>query len=193
MSIVRNIAKIVYSYFFNGISIIRFSEYGKGNFIGKGLQTHSPQGIHIKNNVRLGRMCRLSCYTVKDSIGKITIEDNCYIGDNFSALSADNLVIKKNTLIASYVSIIAENHGNDPEHNRGYGFQELIGKPVIIDEHCWIGEKVIILPGVSIGKWCIIGSGAVVTKSIPDYSIAVGNPAKVIKQFDFVSHKWIAI
>nr|WP_143033346.1 DapH/DapD/GlmU-related protein [Prevotellamassilia timonensis] len=52
---------------------------------------------------------------------------------------------------------------------------------VIIEDDCWIGFNVIILPGVTIGKGSIIGAGAVVTKSIPPYSVAGGVPAKVIK------------
>lgn len=48
-----------------------------------------------------------------------------------------------------------------------------------------------VMPGVTIGKKCVIGAGAIVTKDIPDYSIAVGNPARVIKEYDFEEHEWI--
>jgi maltose O-acetyltransferase len=54
-------------------------------------------------------------------------------------------------------------------------------KPVIIGNDVWIGRRVIILPGVIIGKGSVIGAGAVVSKNIPAYSVAVGNPAKVVK------------
>ena len=54
-------------------------------------------------------------------------------------------------------------------------------KPVIIGNDVWIGRRVIIMPGVKIGNGCIIGAAAVVTKDIPDYSVAVGVPAKVVK------------
>ena len=55
-------------------------------------------------------------------------------------------------------------------------------KDVIIGDDVWIGRRVSIMPGVTIGKGCIIGTGAVVTKSVPDYSVAVGVPARVIKK-----------
>ena len=45
-------------------------------------------------------------------------------------------------------------------------------------------------PGVKIGKKCVIGAGSIVTKSIPDFSIAVGNPAKIIKEYNFDTHEW---
>lgn len=63
-------------------------------------------------------------------------------------------------------------------------------KAVIIEDNVWLGESVCVLPGVTIGKGSIIGALSVVTKSIPPYSIAVGNPARVIKKFNFDTNKW---
>ena len=60
------------------------------------------------------------------------------------------------------------------------GFRE--EREVIIDDDVWIGARVIILPGVHIGKGAIIGAGAVVAKDVPDYSVAVGNPATIVKK-----------
>ena len=60
---------------------------------------------------------------------------------------------------------------------------------VVIGEGTWIGENVSIL-GCSIGKQCVIGAGSIVTKDIPDYCVAVGNPAKVIKKYSLVKRKW---
>ena len=61
-------------------------------------------------------------------------------------------------------------------------------KPVIIGDDVWIGRRTIILPGVTIGKGCIIGAGAVVTKDIPPYSVAAGVPAKVVKDRRYSGH-----
>lgn len=74
-----------------------------------------------------------------------------------------------------------------------YMDQPLCGKDVIIESSSWIGEKVIILPGVRIGEKAINGAGSVVTKDIPAYSIACGNPARVIKKWDTISKQWIPI
>ncbi|ASM48732.1 chloramphenicol O-acetyltransferase [Pseudoalteromonas espejiana DSM 9414] len=59
------------------------------------------------------------------------------------------------------------------------GFKEIA--PVYIEDDVWIGRRVIILPGVSIGKGCVLGAGSVIAKDIPPYSIVVGNPGKVIR------------
>ena len=59
-----------------------------------------------------------------------------------------------------------------------------------IKDDVWIGANAIVLPGVTIGKRCIIGAGSVVTKDIPYYSVVAGVPAKVIKQYDIKNKKW---
>ena len=67
----------------------------------------------------------------------------------------------------------------------------MVKKDVIIEDDSHIGANSVIVAGVHIGKRCQIGAGSVVTKNIPDYSVAVGNPAKVIKHFNFQLNKWI--
>ena len=147
--------------------------------------------ISIGNRTTILPGSRLAVYGEGSNIS-IEIGDACYIGYNFSVLSYSMNTIKigNAVLVASNVLITSENHGIDPEDDLPYMDQMLSGKDVYIGDGCWIGEKVCILPGVTIGEKCIIGAGAVVTKSIPSYCIAVGNPARVIKKYNFKNHKW---
>ena len=96
-------------------------------------------------------------------------------------------------LIAPEVFITDHNHGMNPEIKEGYAKQELVVKPVRIGDGTWIGQRVCILPGVTVGKHCIIGAGSVCTRSIPDYCIAVGVPAQVIKRWDTSEKQWRSI
>ena len=187
----KTLIKTFLTYVLNPISMIKIANIGRHIYICKGLHVDHGGGISLQDSVRIGRNCRLSCYQVKQRLGRITIGENCYICDHFSALAGGDIQIGKDTLIASYVSILAENHGMNPEEGVRYGLQELTGKSTVIGNNCWLGEKCIILPGVSVGEWCIVGAGAVVTKDIPPYSIAVGNPAKVIKTYSFDKHCWV--
>ena len=87
----------------------------------------------------------------------------------------------------------ANNHSMNVEGNQYYMAQPLLCEKVVIKDGCWIGEKVCVLPGVTIGEKSIVGAGSVVTKSIPDYCLAVGNPARVIKRWNFSEHRWISL
>ena len=191
---IKRIIKTLVSYLFNGLSLLKMKHVGKNLYVGRRLTTHSPRGITLGNNVRLGHDCRLSCYADGEGVlGSIEINDECYICDFFSVLTANQVVIEKQVLIASYVTVLAENHGIDPEMGMPYGKQPLTGKPVRIGECSWIGEKAVILPGVNIGKWCVVGAGSVVTKNLPDYAMAVGNPARIIRRYDLNEHKWLTV
>ena len=169
-----------------------FARFGRGSQIFKPyLQLTGIKNISIGNGTLILNNARLAVYGDCDKT-KIMIGDNTYIGFGFSALCSSKATIKigDNVLFASNVLVTNENHGINPEIEIPYMNQQLTAQNVSIGDGCWIGEKVCILPGVTIGQKCIIGAGSVVTKSIPDYCIAAGNPAKVIKEYNFETHKW---
>jgi lipopolysaccharide O-acetyltransferase len=130
---------------------------------------------------------------------QIIIRDNVGAVDFVHIAATCYVEIGNNVLLASRVYISDHNHGiytgdaqsdpNDPPGKRPLDSD----KKVIIGDNVWIGQQVSVLPGVSIGEGCVIGANSVVTKNIPAYSLAVGNPAKVIKRFDKVSGKWTSV
>lgn len=67
------------------------------------------------------------------------------------------------------------------------------GAKVVIGEGSWLGTNVVVVGDVRIGKHCVIGANSVVTKDIPDYSVAAGTPCKVIKQYDFEREAWVRV
>lgn len=91
------------------------------------------------------------------------------------------IIIEDKVLIGSSVHIYVDTHSYDnvniPIYDQGF----YPSKRVLLERGCWIGANVVILPGVTIGKNSVVGAGSIVTKSVPANSIAVGNPAKVIK------------
>ncbi len=93
----------------------------------------------------------------------------------------NNLIIGDRVSIGPNVLVITD---SSPNNSRLTKLFPMKSDFVRIDDDAWIGAGVIILPGVSIGKCSVIGSGAIVNKSIPEYSIAAGNPAKVIKKIN---------
>ena len=107
----------------------------------------------------------------------IKIGRNVFINSNFLAMSRGGITIEDDVQIAANVQVISNNH--DP-----YERQVLLCKPVLIKKGAWIGAGATILPGVTIGEYAIVGAASVVTHDVPDYAVAVGNPAKVIKMLD---------
>mgnify|MGYP004500384077 CR=1 FL=1 len=139
---------------------------------------------------RNGRLLFVDEYRGRQYTPEIIIGDNVCIGNRFSCLSAAKITIDDNCLIASDVMISSENHGTNPEFADSYSDTPLDAKEVWIGKGCWIGEKVSILPGVSIGDRCIIATNAVVTKSFPSYCLIGGVPAKLLKKYNFEKHQW---
>lgn len=170
----------------------KFYEFGLNSTILKPyLQLSGYKNIKIGYNTTILTNSRLSVYGNSNDIN-IQIGNDCYISFGFSALASSQakIIIGDNVLFASNVLVTNENHGINPELDIPYMSQPLSAKDVYIANGCWIGEQVCILSGVSIGEKCIIGAGSVVTKSIPDYCIAAGNPAKVLKRYNFETKRW---
>ena len=189
----RQKLKTVYSVFHNPKLRWFNRRIGKNVFIGKHSFVNKRIFLTVSNNVRIGDNLEIRFFP--DFSGEkfpcsIVIEENCYLGNNIRLLCNDSLVIRKNALMASNIMITTENHGVDPEIGVPYGKQKLTHNPVEIGENCWIGERVIILPGVKIGEWSIIAAGAVVNKSVPPYEMWGGVPAQPIKRYNFNTKAW---
>lgn len=149
---------------------------------------NNDQSIRIGNNTFISGMLLVFPYG-----GKITIGDNCYLGEMSKIWSAEQITIGNDVLISHNVNIIDTNSHeiNADERatnsrislthglNREKGFVE--SKPIVIGDKAWINFNAIILKGVTIGEGAIIGAGAVVTKDVEPYTLVAGNPAKKIK------------
>lgn len=113
--------------------------------------------------------------------GKVHIGENVLIDDFTFIMAHEKITIGKNVTIASFCFITDFNHQfknkNVSVLKQGYDTN-----PVVVKNNVWIGTHTVVLPGVTIGEGSVIGAGSVVTHSIPANSIAVGNPANVIKK-----------
>lgn len=146
------------------------------------------KGLRTGKKVRFGHDGRIEFYKLNDKLPNLVLGDNCHFGNRVTFLLGENIVVGNDCLFASDILVTSENHIVEPESKNNY--KKLEGSIVSIGDNCWIGEKVVILPGVTIGKKCVIGAGSIVTSEIPEYSIAVGNPAHVIKKYDLEKHVW---
>jgi len=103
------------------------------------------------------------------------------ISPSLVILDCGMVTIGDRVMFGPFVSIFAATHETDVQSRRD-GVE--YAKSVTIGDDCWIGGNTTIMPGVTIGKGCTIGAGSVVTKDIPDFCVAIGTPAKVVKRVD---------
>lgn len=139
---------------------------GKNVSIGNPFICDYGQNIHIGTNVSVNMNC-----TFVDC-NKITIGNNVLIASNVQIYTATHPVELADRLNPDW-------HEGSNEY-----FCRTFALPVTIEDGCWIGGGVIIVPGVTIGRGSVIGAGSVVTKDIPANSLAVGNPCRVIRQLN---------
>ena len=179
-------------------AILGFS--GKNLLIGSGITLRHPHKVRLGNNVVIDNGCLIDAKGSQNE--GITIRDNVFIGRN-SILSCKNgdieldeyanigvfcnissnskLKIGKKVLIGPHCSFFATEHISEradiPIADQGW-----TSKGIRIEDNVWIGAGVIVLDGVTIGRDSIVGAGAVVSEDIPEFSVAVGIPAKVVKK-----------
>lgn len=171
------------------------------------LDTHVDSRAKILGlkNIKIGKNFSsargLWLEAVSEYNGQI-INPQIIIGDNvsfseFNHVGATSYIeIGNNVLFGSKCYVTDHNHGvykgdiqssvNIPPANRDL----TVGSSVVIEDHVWVGDNVVILPNVKIGYGSIIGANSVVTKDIPPCSIAVGAPIKVIKTWNNITNKW---
>lgn len=105
------------------------------------------------------------------AMSRITIEDDVMFGTNVNMTDGFH----------------GFRHPNEP-----YKYQEMFRiQPITIQEGCWIGQNVVICPGVTIGRMTIVGANSVVTKSLPERCIAIGSPARIIKKWHDATEEWV--
>ncbi len=146
-----------------------------------------------KSNIKISSNCFLGGTLIALCGGKISVGKHCYIGNRTKIGAKDFVKIDDYVIISDEVTIMDNNnHPTSPELRMKmslsgdfYGdlwtWRYADSKPVTIEKNVWIGKRAVILKGVTIGKGSIVAENAVVTKDVPPFAIAAGNPAKVVK------------
>lgn len=140
------------------------------------------------NTFELGEKSTIEDFsTVNNGVGAVKIGKRARVGLGNTIIGP--VTLKDDVRLAQNVVLSGLNHNYEdislPIHAQGVSTAE-----IVVGEETWIGANSTILAGVTIGKHCIVAGGSVVTKDIPDYAVAVGNPARVMKMFNHDTGEW---
>lgn len=155
--------------------------------------------VDFGESLTTGVGCRFDAFPCNKQNTVIKFGRNVQINDSVHMVGMESITVGDNVLMASHIFISDNSHGSykgdeqDSDPTIPPTERKYTTAPISIGKNTWIGESVMIMPGVTIGEGCIIGAHSIVNKDIPNYSIAVGSPVKVIKQYDFKQKKWIKI
>lgn len=126
--------------------------------------------------------------TINNGVGDVIIGDNSLVG--MSNVVIGPVTIGNNVIMAQNIVVSALNH-EYRDVNLPIQAQKILTSPIVIEDDCWIAANAVITSGVTIGKHSVVAANAVVTKNVPPFSVVAGNPAKIIKQYDFEKQDWV--
>ena len=157
---------------------------GKGSLI----RRRTRIDIFPFNKFALGSESTIEDFcTVNNGVGDVIIGDSSRIG--LGSVLIGPVTVGDQVILAQNIVVSGLNH-TYTDINVPIRLQKVTTSPIVISDEVWIGANAVITAGVTIGKHSVIAAGAVVTKNIPPYCVAVGNPAKVIKQYNFETQEW---
>ena len=162
-----------------------FHKKGKNSLI----RYQTRMDVFPFNKFELGNWSTIENYScVNNAMGNVIIGQHSRIGLSNTIIGP--VKIGDNVNMAQNIVISGLNHGYE-EISIAPRLQKCTISQITIENDCWIGANVVITSGVTIGKHSVIAAGSIVTKDVPAYSIVAGNPAKIIKQYDFTLERWI--
>jgi carbonic anhydrase/acetyltransferase-like protein (isoleucine patch superfamily) len=155
---------------------------GAAVYIDHGVYLHGGKGgLHVGAGSWIMNGCRLHVFNFRDMPHSgIRLGKRTFIGEGSVMRGQGGIRVGDNVLFGPRTQVLAVDHVfTDP--NLPIMDQGITAQGIVIEENCWIGAGAIVLDGVTIGRGTCVGAGAVVTKSLPPHSLAVGVPARVIR------------
>lgn len=144
---------------------------------------------HERHKLSLGKnaLIESSC-AVCTWHGDVILEEGAGIG--IGSIVMGPVLFKEGSMCSQNCFISGQSHYYQ-DTSKNFLRQGVTTEKVIIGKNAWVGANSVILPGVTIGDNSVIGAGSTIIRDVPAYSVAAGNPAKIIKQFDFETQLWI--
>lgn len=183
------LARSVRDNIYTGYHADRFNSFSRGKIEYPAEQITGHRFISVGQGTLLGKHIVLTAFEKRGDQTfqpRICIGDHCILGEHMHITAVGNVKIGNSLLAGRFCLITDNSHGmiNYEELSTHPIDRPLSHKDVSIGDNVWLGDAVRILPGVTIGNGCIIGAGSIVTKDVPDFCVAAGNPARIIKRLN---------
>lgn len=171
----------------------QFHRYGSGTRVSPPFRFANLNHISLGDNVTINRDCWIHVLSAPNHTSDapvITIQSNTGIGMGATISAVRSVIIGEHAMLARNVYISDHAHAYE-DLQLPIALQGISGiADVVIGPSSWIGQNVCILPGVTIGRHCVIGANSVVNRSIPEFCVAAGSPAKIIRQYNPQTKVW---
>jgi acetyltransferase-like isoleucine patch superfamily enzyme len=173
----------------------QFGSQGRGVSIAPPFRFRNLRYMHLADRVSIERDCWILVHSPKTGCATPSLVIGAFSGIGMGA----TISVVQQVVLGRYVMLARNVYISD----HGHAFED-VSKPIalqglrtvkrtLIDDETWLGQNVCVLPGVRIGKHCVIGANSTVTCDIPDFCVAVGSPAKVIKKYDPGKQLWLPV
>jgi len=169
-----------------------FAKFGRGCFIAAPFRLDGAGGIELGEKTVMQAGAWLYCVGIEGKPATLIFGKGCVLGYNNHITSVRDVKVGDYVLTANNVYISDNMHAYQDVERPILQQPVVFKRAVSIGSGSWLGENVCVI-GANVGKNCVIGANAVVTHDIPDYSVAVGSPAKVIKKYSFEKKEWVPV
>ncbi len=178
----------------------RFAETGARLSIGDQFQAYGVDHIHVGDDVVLANRVTLRAMTAYPWADppqafepKLVLKSGCFVNNGCQISCIDRVTIGENVMLAEYCFIADNNHSHE-DPDRAIKHQPLRSAgELVIGDGSWIGANCCVIGAVRIGRHCVVGANSVVNTDLPDFSLAVGAPARVVRRYDPASRTWAKV
>ena len=175
----------------------RFGRFGQGSIICFPANTiFNERYIHIGSQTMFGPGCTLSAGMVPGQVclsdPVVRVGDRCLIGKGTGIVGHFSIDIGNDVWTGHHVYITDQNHGYE-RIDEPISRQSMPERPVRVGDGSWLGHGTVVLPGADIGRHVAVGANSVVTGVLPDFCVAAGSPARVIRRYDPDRDEWVRV
>lgn len=171
--------------------LFRKNNMGENCYVDPTVQIFGWENVRVGENSILSEDVWLNANNLQNNVNRILIGNNCHIGRRNFFSTATRIEIQDYSFTGVDCHFLGCGHVINSPMVPYVASGITKGQPIVIGINCWLTTSVTVLQGVKIGYGSIIGARSVVNHDIPPFSMAIGNPCKVIKRFNFQSNEWI--